>query len=133
MNCEAPTPSCSLDYLLSNLGGNMGAAKRLVNMYLSNHPRLLEKLRLAIEQEDLRGIRQVVHDVRGSCVLFAAERCLALARDVDDALSASLVIDGANNTDSVPAWRRGALALLDALEVVAVELQQSIADPVSAE
>jgi HPt (histidine-containing phosphotransfer) domain-containing protein len=111
----------------------MVAVKRLVNMYLSNHPQLLEKLQLAIEQEDLRGIRQVVHDVRGSCVLFAAERCLALARDVDDALSVSLVIDGAGNSDSVPAWRRDALALLDALEVMAVELQCSTADPVATE
>ena len=46
----------NLDYLLTNLGGNAGAAKRLVGMYLSNQPTLLDSLDQGISNTDLHAI-----------------------------------------------------------------------------
>jgi len=76
----------NLDYLLTNLGGNAGAAKRLVGMYLNNQPALLSSLDQGISNADLRAIKQAVHDIRGSCVLFSANACLVLARRIEDGL-----------------------------------------------
>lgn len=76
----------NLDYLLTNLGGNAGAAKRLVSMYLNNQPALLSSLDQGISNTDLRAIKQAVHDIRGSCVLFSANACLVLARRIEDGL-----------------------------------------------
>lgn len=76
----------NLDYLLTNLGGNAGAAKRLVGMYLNNQPALLNSFDQGISKADLRTIKQAVHDIRGSCVLFSANACLVLARRIEDGL-----------------------------------------------
>lgn len=78
--------SCNLNYLLNNLGGNLAAAKRLVTLYLENHPVLLQALDVALQRNDLVAIRQAVHDIRGSCVIFSADTCLELARKIEDGL-----------------------------------------------
>lgn len=117
----AEEKACNLDYLLGNLGGNKGAAKRLVGMYLGNHANLLQNFDQAVERRNLLEVRQIVHDIRGSCVLFSANRCLDLARRIEEALRGPLEgVVGKNG--ALPDWVVDCTQLHDALEAMAVVL-----------
>ncbi|WP_281985813.1 Hpt domain-containing protein [Azonexus hydrophilus] len=76
-------PICNLDYLLVNLGRNRAAANRLVQLFLENHPQLVAWLEQAAMDNDISAMQDVVHDIRGSCVLFSAHRAVALARELE--------------------------------------------------
>lgn len=122
----------NLDYLLTNLGGNVGAAKRLVGMYLNNQPALLSSLEQGINNADLRAIKQAVHDIRGSCVLFSANTCLLLARRIEDGLRqvAPDTLPGGILNDELMAdclgLRQAVLAMGEELRtVLAVELPRA--------
>ena len=82
--------SCSLDYLLVNLGRNELAAKRLVQLFLDNVPNLVERLEKSARNGDLHALQSVVHDVRGHCVLFSAHQCLEKSRFLENALRDAL-------------------------------------------
>lgn len=82
--------SCSLDYLLVNLGRNELAAKRLVQLFLDSLPNLVERLDVSARNGDLHALQSVVHDVRGHCVLFSAHQCLEKSRFLENALRDAL-------------------------------------------
>lgn len=127
MSIEGEDKPCDLGYLLGNLGGNMGAAKRLITMYLANHPNLLAVLDRATEAGDLRSIRQVVHDIRGSCVLFSARHCLLLTRRIEEALRAPADEIVAIESDEMPGWMKDCIELRGALVAMADELRVILA------
>lgn len=117
MNGTAGRSFCNLDYLLGNLGGNKASAKRLVSIYLDNHPGFLATLKVELLEGDPEKIRQTVHDIRGSCVLFSADYCLDLTRRIDESMR--------HGTHS---WSDDCLELMSALEAMALELRHAVAN-----
>lgn len=77
---------CNLDYLLINLGRNEEAAKRLVRLFLENYPNLTRRLDESLMHRDLAALQRVVHDIRGSCVLFSARDCLDQTHRIENRL-----------------------------------------------
>lgn len=71
---------CNLDYLLQNLGRNEETAKRLAVLFLENYPGLLERMQSALKAGDRKLLRNALHDIRSSCVLFSGHHCVELAR-----------------------------------------------------
>lgn len=119
--------ACDLKYLLGNLGGNIEAARRLVHMYLENHPALLRALDVAVQRHDPAAIRQAVHDIRGNCVIFSAETCLDLTRRIEASLrqgagGESLLAAGLNGS-----WVEDCATLTVAMDEMAEELRRLIA------
>lgn len=82
--------SCNLDYLLINLGRNEEAAKRLVHLFLDNYPNLIGRLEESLANQDLPTLQRVVHDIRGSCVLFSARDCLDQTHRIENMLRDAL-------------------------------------------
>ena len=82
--------SCNLDYLLINLGRNEEAAKRLVHLFLDNYPNLIGRLDESLANQDLPTLQRVVHDIRGSCVLFSARDCLDQTHRIENMLRDAL-------------------------------------------
>lgn len=79
---------CNLEYLLVNLGRNQETAEHLIRIFLENYPRLSQRLRVAAECGDDAELKNTLHDIRSSCVLFSAHQCVAMARDFEEALRA---------------------------------------------
>lgn len=77
---------CNLDYLLENLGRNEETAMRLVALFLENYPGLLERMMVALEAMDLAALRNALHDIRSSCVLFSGHHCVDLAKRFEDSV-----------------------------------------------
>ncbi|WP_234087812.1 Hpt domain-containing protein [Azonexus sp. R2A61] len=77
---------CNLEYLLVNLGRNRAAARRLVGLFLENHPKLINRLDDAVSRQDALALKDAVHDIRSSCVLFSAQDAVALARNIEQEL-----------------------------------------------
>ena len=111
-------PICNLDYLLVNLGRNRAAANRLVQLFLENHPQLVSRLENAATEGDVLAMQDVVHDIRGSCVLFSAHRAVALARELEYVLHCHRQ-DGAGIN-----WLARSAALRNALAAVYDELKR---------
>jgi len=109
---------CNLDYLLVNLGRNRDAANRLVRLFLDNHPQLIARLERAASDSDIAAMQDVVHDIRGSCVLFSAHRAVALARELEYVLHCHR--QGGQGIN----WMARSQALRDALSAVNGELQR---------
>ncbi|RIX49563.1 MAG: Hpt domain-containing protein [Rhodocyclales bacterium GT-UBC] len=118
----ADSASCNLNYLLGNLGGNLGAAKRLVSLYLENHPVLLHALDVALQRNDPKAVRQAVHDIRGSCVIFSAHTCLELAKKIEDGLR-QLPEQGVTAEHGIGACFEECAALTVAMDEMAEELR----------
>jgi HPt (histidine-containing phosphotransfer) domain-containing protein len=112
--------SCSLDYLLVNLGRNEQAAKRLVQLFLDNVPNLVERLEVSARNGDLQALQSVVHDVRGHCVLFSAHQCLEKSRFLENALRDTL--DGKQTWSQGIDWNLEAAELRQLMQQVAVDL-----------
>lgn len=85
---DAPRSSCpcDTDHLLRALANNRTAACKLVKMFLDMYPGKAALLAQALHDKDWAGLRQVVHDLRGSCAMFSASTCLALAGKLENAL-----------------------------------------------
>ncbi len=77
---------CNLDYLLQNLGRNEETAKRLAGLFLTNYPNLLERMLLALSAGDHPALKNALHDIRSSCVLFSGHQCVDIARRFEDSL-----------------------------------------------
>lgn len=77
---------CNLDYLLINLGRNEEAARRLVGLFLENYPNLVWRLDESLMHRDLGALQRVVHDIRGSCVLFSAREALEQTHRIENLL-----------------------------------------------
>jgi len=121
---KASGSSCSLDFLRNNLGRNETAARRLVELFLDTYPGLLERLDVSARNRDLLALQNVVHDIRGNCVLFSAQACLDQTRFMENALrdQAAAGSDGANGIDWVAESEK--LGLL--LSAVEAELRASL-------
>lgn len=91
---KASGSSCSLDFLRNNLGRNESAARRLVELFLDTYPALLERLDVSARNLDLIGLQNVVHDIRGNCVLFSAQACLEQTRFMENALRDLIAASG---------------------------------------
>jgi HPt (histidine-containing phosphotransfer) domain-containing protein len=77
---------CNLEYLLVNLGRNQATADRLIRLFLENSPALCQRLLEAVERGDRAALKDALHDIRSSCVLFSGHRCVDLARNFEIAL-----------------------------------------------
>lgn len=123
---KSGAPSCNLDFLETSLGRNRTTALRLVSLFLDSYPHLLRRLDEALAADDLERLRQAVHDIRGNCVLFSAQECLALTVRMENALRLALGSPGrrGDGTD----WLAEVAALRCALERVVVELRDYLAD-----
>lgn len=109
-------PCCGLDSLVETLGGNRALAQKLARMFLDSHEATLAKLDQTVQAADLDALRRLSHDIRGTCAVFAAERCLKLARKIEIDLSDQQHGD----------WLADSRALRQALEDMAAELQQFV-------
>lgn len=85
-SAEASPRSCDVDHLLQSLAGNRSAARKLVQMFLDVYPGKVVLFDAALQAEDWVALRRVVHELRGSCSMFSATACLALAGKLEDAL-----------------------------------------------
>lgn len=117
---------CDLDYLLVNLGQNEATAKRLIALFLQNYPVLSERMRAALEADDLVTLRDALHDIRSSCVLFSGYRCVDLAKDLEDSVRAYL--DMGSVQDSRRDWSRMVDAIVDCMHCMAAELKVFLAE-----
>ncbi len=77
---------CNLEYLLVNLGRNQETAEHLIRIFLENYPLLSQRLLDAAESGDIPELKNTLHDIRSSCVLFSAHQCVSMARDFEEAL-----------------------------------------------
>lgn len=77
---------CDLDHLMVTLRRNKAAALRLVQLFLDNYPRHMQRLDVSSRDADLFALRDTVHDIRSSCMLFSAEITVDVARDLEYAL-----------------------------------------------
>jgi HPt (histidine-containing phosphotransfer) domain-containing protein len=68
---------CNLDFLEVSLGRNRKTAIRLVGMFVEGYPGLMQRLEASLAEHDLVSLGRVLHDIRGNCVLFSAQECLA--------------------------------------------------------
>lgn len=114
-----PRQACNLEYLLVNLGRNHEAATRLVRLFLENHPKLEARLDDAVLRVDPCALKDVVHDVRSSCVLFSAQETVEIAREIEQSLHAA---------EHTLAWQCQVERLKQALTRVAKELKTYLAD-----
>lgn len=74
---------CNLDHLLANLGFNQAAIERLINLFLHNTPALKKRLLEASRSENRSALRNALHDIRSSCVLFSGSECVRQARELE--------------------------------------------------
>jgi HPt (histidine-containing phosphotransfer) domain-containing protein len=68
---------CNLDFLEVSLGRNRKTALRLVGLFVDGYPALLQRLEDSLAERDMACLGRVLHDIRGNCVLFSAQECLA--------------------------------------------------------
>ncbi len=116
-------PSCNLDFLETSLGRNRATALRLVGLFLDSYPQLLRRLHEAVAANDLERLCQVVHDIRGNCVLFSAQECLSKTVRLEVALRAALKGTLAASGESVD-WAAEVADLQRSLERIAVDLRE---------
>lgn len=83
---EGDESLCNLEYLLVNLGRNQATANRLIRLFLENSPALCQRLMDAVERGDRVAVKDALHDIRSSCVLFSGHRCVDLAKNFEVAL-----------------------------------------------
>ncbi len=112
---------CNLEYLLVNLGRNQAAAERLIHIFLENAPTLCRRLEDAAKQGDLLALRDVLHDIRSSCVLFSGNRCLDQARDIEQLVREHLLEATIGNSE--PDWPSMSAPLCLCIQSMATELE----------
>lgn len=122
---QSGAPSCNLDFLETSLGRNRTTALRLVGLFLDSYPHLLRRLDESLAADDLERLRQVVHDIRGNCVLFSAQECLSQTVRMESALRAAISAagTGGDGTD----WFAEVALLRRALERMVAELRAYLA------
>ena len=111
---------CSLEYLLVNLGRNQAAADRLIHIFIETSPALCQRLENAANQGDLPALRDVLHDIRSSCVLFSGTRCLDQARDIEQLVRQHLL--ESRMGASAPDWVSVSAPLILCLQCMSAEL-----------
>ena len=122
---QSGVPSCNLDFLETSLGRNRTTALRLVGLFLDSYPHLLRRLDEALAADDLERLRQVVHDIRGNCVLFSAQECLAQTVRMESALRTAM--NAAGGTGDGADWFAEVMQLRHALDRMVAELRAYLA------
>lgn len=117
---------CNLEYLLVNLGRNQAAAERLIHLFLESAPTLCLRLERAAAQGDLHALKDVLHDIRSSCVLFSGNRCLDQAREIEDLVRERLL--ESTTGQSAVDWSAMVAPLILCVQSMAVELENFLAD-----
>ncbi len=112
---------CNLEYLLVNLGRNQETAEHLIRLFLENYPVLSQRLREAAESGDIAELKNTLHDIRSSCVLFSAHQCVGVAREFEEALRQGSEQFARLRSDSAERMAR-AEVLCDSLQKMAHEL-----------
>ena len=112
---------CNLEYLLVNLGRNQAAAERLIHIFLDNAPTLCLRLEDAAMKVDLPALKDVLHDIRSSCVLFSGQLCVDQARYIEQVIREHLLETPVSNpaTD----WRSMSESLIVCIQCMASELK----------
>lgn len=111
---------CNLDYLLQNLGRNEETAIRLVGLFLDNYQGMLERMQVALHAGDRAALKNALHDIRSSCVLFSGHRCVDFAKFFEDS-----VREHATQADALLAnedWEAMAASLSGCLNSMASEM-----------
>lgn len=111
---------CNLEYLVVNLGRNQETAEHLIRIFLENYPVLRQRLLDAAEVGDLAELKNTLHDIRSSCVLFSAHQCVGQAREFEEALRQVPVQSTLRPVDGE--WLTKAESLCLRLQEMAVEL-----------
>lgn len=109
---------CNLEYLLVNLGRNQATAERLIKLFLDNHLVLIRRMHEALGAGDVPALKDALHDIRSSCVLFSGHRCVELAREFERVLCEVEDQWGEIDTD----WDSMATALSQCMLCMAGEL-----------
>jgi len=79
-----PTPIVSRRELLKRVDGDMELLQDLVDVFLEELPQRLEALRAALDQDDLEGLHEKAHSIKGSVSNFAAAAAFEAASQVND-------------------------------------------------
>lgn len=114
---------CNLDFLEVSLGRNRRTAMRLVEVFVENYPALMERLQESLSAADGLLLGRVLHDIRGNCVLFSAEECLAQTIRLEGMLRMSASEASSGNVD----WLAEGAMLKAALERLDGELNRYLA------
>lgn len=120
---EHPSPDrqcCNLDFLEVSLGRNRKTAIRLVGMFVEAYPALMQRLAESLAERNLTNLGRVLHDIRGNCVLFSAQECLAQTIRLEGFLR-TVPISSAGMVDGVD-WLAEGAVLQGALERLYGEL-----------
>jgi HPt (histidine-containing phosphotransfer) domain-containing protein len=115
---EGDESLCNLEYLLVNLGRNQATANRLIRLFLENSPALCQRLMEAVERGDRVAVKDALHDIRSSCVLFSGHCCVDLAKNFEVALRD----DQRSANGGHAEWRAMAVSLCACVQSMADEL-----------
>ena len=115
---EGDESLCNLEYLLVNLGRNQATANRLIRLFLENSPALCQRLMEAVERGDRVAVKDALHDIRSSCVLFSGHCCVDLAKKFEVALRD----DQRSANGGHAEWRAMATSLCACVQRMADEL-----------
>lgn len=118
-------PHCNLDFLEISLGRNRATALRLVGLFLDSYPSLVRRLEEAMSASDFERLGQVVHDIRGNCVLFSAQECLAQTIRMEGLLRRTAPRN--DQSEGGADWESEVAALRSALERMTGELNAYLA------
>jgi two-component system sensor histidine kinase/response regulator len=74
------------DVLFGRVDGDRALLKDIVLLFLEDTPKLLQELRLAIEQGDAHGMSRAAHTLKGAVGNFGAARASELTRSIEAAI-----------------------------------------------
>lgn len=120
-NLVSKDMNSDMDNLLRSLSGNRAMANKLANMYLGMYPRMRANLHAALDASDAHALAKAAHEVRGSCVMFSARRCIELARDIEEQAKILPIED----------LHADCALLDDALDALAGELRRFVDEPIT--
>lgn len=125
-NDQVRVSYCDLEFLLVNLGRNQVTAERLIRMFLENAPLLCSQLEKAARQGDLANIRDSLHDIRSSCVLFSGHLCVSQAREIEHFVREQL--SGAVSSDQSMEWYSRCAPVIECVRCMVSELEAYLAE-----
>ncbi len=117
---------CDLEFLLVNLGRNQETADRLIRLFLANAPVLRQRLSDAARAGDLPALKDTLHDIRSSCVLFSGHQCVDRARDIELVVREHLA--RAPRDSQAVDWHGMSLPLHASIACMVDELESYLAD-----
>ena len=98
---------------------------RLVGIFLENYPLLTQRMLTSLEAGDYQLLRDALHDIRSSCVLFSGQRCVDLARGFEDAVRRHL--DQGDGLVNPAEWKMMADSLASCMSGMAAEMTEFLA------